>query len=167
MRWRVAPIHVVGWSIVLGANIVLLANVTMQLTSDASLAIDKGDWSISLTGSVADSANRKPFEGYREILASPIFFKSREPFVPQPPMPPAVVVAPPPPPVVDPGLVVGGVMIKNGLSKAYLFGKGGLAPMWAGEGEVFQGWKIKSVTRAGVKLEQAGRTIDLTLYPSD
>jgi hypothetical protein len=167
MRWRIAPVRAAGLLIVLCVNAGLLANVAMQLASDGSAVTDKIDWNVNLTGSVANPTNRRPVESYKEILAHPVFFKSREPFIPSPPAPPPAVVAPPPPPVVDPGLVVGGVMIKNGLSKAYLSGKSGLAPAWAGEGEVFHGWKIRSVTRTGVKLEQAGRTIDLTLYPSD
>lgn len=75
--------------------------------------------------------------------------------------PPAVAVA------ADPGLAVGGVMIKSGLSKAYLFSKAGSGGAWTGEGETFQGWKVKSVKSTGVKLEQAGRSIELNLYPPD
>jgi hypothetical protein len=58
-------------------------------------------------------------------------------------------------------------MIKSGLSKAYLFSKAGSGGAWAGEGETFQGWKVKSVSRTGVKLEQTGRWVDLSLYPPD
>ncbi len=69
------------------------------------------------------------------------------------------------PVVVDPGLAVGGVMIKGGLSKAYLFSKSGPDGTWVAEGETFQGWQLKSVDRAGVKLEQGGLSLDLQLYP--
>ena len=78
-----------------------------------------------------------------------------------------MVTVAPPPVAVDPGLVVGGVMIKRGLSKAYLFSKAGSCGAWAGEGETFQGWKVKSVKSTGVKLEQTGRSIELSLYPPD
>jgi hypothetical protein len=166
MRWRIAPLRAAGLLIVLGVNAGLLANVATQLASDGSAVVDKIDWNVNLTGSVGNATNRRPVESYGQILARPVLFKSREPFVPPPPAAPAVTVLPPPP-VVDPGLAVGGVMIRSGLSKAYLFSKAGPSGTWAGEGETFQGWKVKSVNRSGVKLEQTGRSIDLSLYPPD
>jgi len=166
MRWRVAPLRAAGLLIVLGVNAGLLASVATQLASDGSVVADKIDWNVNLTGSVANATNRRPVESYGQILARPVLFKSREPFVPPPPAPPAVTAAPPPV-AVDPGLVVGGVMIKSGLSKAYLFSKAGSGGACTGEGETFQGWKVKSVKSTGVKLEQTGRSIELSLYPSD
>ena len=110
----------------------------------------------------------KPIDAYREILARPIFFKSREPFVPAPPPPPPVVAAMPPPVVADPGLVLGGVLIKNGVKKAYVFSRANAgAGAWISEGQDFMGWSITSVSGAGAKLEQQGRSIDLRLYPSE
>ena len=167
MKWRIAPLRAAGLLVVLGINAGLLASVVTLATSDGLDTVDKIPWSVDLSGSVASAANRKPIEGYGQILARPAFFKSREPFAPAPPAPPPVVAAVPPPVVVDPGLAVGGVMIKNGLSKAYLFSKAGAGGGWAGEGETFQGWKVTSVDRSGVKLEQSGRSIDLLLYPRD
>lgn len=166
MRWRVAPLRAAGLLIVLGVNAGLLATVATQLASDGSAVADKIDWNVNLTGSVANATNRRPVESYGQILARPVLFKSREPFVPAPPAPPSVTVTPPPV-VADPGLAVGGVMIKNGLSKAYLFSKAGPGGAWAEEGETFQGWKVRSVKSTGVKLEQTGRSIELSLYPPD
>lgn len=165
MRWRIAPVRAAGLLIVLGVNAGLVACVATQLASDGWVAAGKIDWNVNLTGSVANATNRRGVESYGQILARPVLFKSREPFVPAPPAPPSVAVAPPPPVAVDPGLAVGGVMIKNGLSKAYLFSKAGPGGAWAGEGETFQGWKVKSVKSTGVKLEQTGRSIELSLYP--
>ena len=167
MRRRFALVRAAGLLIGLGINAGLLAGVVMLAMSDGVAAVDQIPWSANLAGSVANAANRKPIEGYGQILSRPVFFKSREPFVPAPPAPPPVVAAVPPPVVVDPGLAVGGVMIKNGLSKAYLFSKAGAGGGWAGEGETFQGWKVTSVDRGGVKLEQGGRSIALLLYPRD
>jgi len=166
MRWRIAPLRAAGLLIVLGVNIGLVACVATQLASDGSAVADKMDWNVNLTGSVANATNRRAVESYGQILARPVLFKSREPFVPTPPAPPAVMVASPPV-AADPGLAVGGVMIKSGLSRAYLFSKAGAGGTWAGEGESFQGWKVKSVSRTGVKLEQTGRSIELSLYPPD
>jgi hypothetical protein len=59
---------------------------------------------------------------------------------------------PTPPVAVDPGLVIGGVMLKNGLSKAFLFTKTGpSAGTWTGEGEEFQGWWVRSIDNSGAK----------------
>jgi hypothetical protein len=167
MRWNVAPLRAAGLLVVVGINGGLLATVATQLLSDGVAAVDKIDWNANLPRSVANAANRRPVEAYGQILVRPVFFKSREPFVPAPPAPPPVVAAVPPPVVVDPGLGVGGVVIKNGLSKAYLFSNAGPSGAWAGEGEMFQGWKVTSIDRTGVKLEQSGRSIDLQLYPRD
>jgi hypothetical protein len=56
-------------------------------------------------------------------------------------------------------------MIKNGLSKAFLFSKTGSGGTWAAEGETFQGWHVKSINGTGARLEQSGRSMDLQLYP--
>jgi hypothetical protein len=168
MRWPIAPLRAAGLLIALGINAGLLAGIATQVTSDHLAAVDQVAWNANLSGSVANPTNRKPIEGYGQILARPVFFKSREPFVPAPPAPPPPVpVTVPPPVIIDPGLVVGGVMIKNGLSKAYLFSNAGPSGSWASEGDTFQGWKVRSVDRTGVKLEQGGRSIDLRLYPSN
>ena len=167
MKWRMAPLRAGGLLVVLGINAGLLAIVATQLLSDDVAIVDKIAWNANLSRAVANATNRKPVEAYGQILARPVFFKSREPFVPAPPPPSPVVAAAPPPVVVDPGLGDGGVMIKNGLSKAYLFSKAGAGGAWAGQGEMFQGWKVTSIDKAGVKLEQRGRSIDLQLYPRD
>jgi hypothetical protein len=167
MKWRMAPLHAAGLLIVLGINAGLLVSIATQIASDHRAAADKAAWNANLSGSLANAINRKPIEGYGQILARPVFFKSREPFVPAPAPPPPVPVMTPPPMITDPGLVVGGVMIKKGLRKAYLFSRAGPGGEWAGEGEMFQGWKVRSVDRTGVKLEQGGRSIDLQLYPRD
>lgn len=44
--------------------------------------------------------------------------------------------------------VLRSIPIKNGLSKAYLSSKAGPGGAWAGEGETFQGWRVKSVRSA-------------------
>ena len=165
MRWRVAPARTAGLLIVLSANAALLANVATQLAYDGSTAAEKFDWNANLTGSLADVTRRRPVESYGQILARPVLFKSREPFFPPPPAPPALPMPQPPVVMVDPSLAVGGVMIKNDFSVAYLFSKAGPGGAWAGEGETFQGWKVKSVRSTGVKLEQGGRSIELSLYP--
>jgi hypothetical protein len=167
MKWRVTPLGVIGLFIVVAINAWLLTAIAIEIVSDSSGATDKVDWNLSLSASIGNVANRKPIETYRQILARPVFFKSREPFVLAPTPPPPVLIATPPPMVVDPGLVLGGVMIKNDVRKAYVFSRAGASGAWTSEGDEFQGWQIRSISRTGAKLEQKGRSIDLQLYPQE
>jgi hypothetical protein len=101
-------------------------------------------------------------------LAHPIFFKSREPFVApaKAAAPPAAVPASPPAPVfVDPGLILGGILMNEGLNKAYLSRKTEPDGAWVTQGESFVGWKLRSIEPGRTKLEKDGHVIDLWLYP--
>ena len=105
---------------------------------------------------------------YEQVLAHPLFFKTREPFVPAPPpLPP-----PPPPrpaapvaPVVDPGISVAGVLISGPIRKAYLMSKANQDGTWVREGDEYNGWKVQSVTAGIAKLQRDDRLIELPLYP--
>jgi hypothetical protein len=167
MKWCISPLGAAGLSIVLGLNIWLLAAIATEVVSDRAVNTDKVDWNLNLAASVGNVASRKPIEGYRQLLEHPVFFKSRAPFVPVPKPPPPVLIAAPPPPVVDPGLVLGGVMIKSDVKKAYVFSRAGTSGAWTSEGDEFMGWQIRSINRTGVKLEQKDRSIDLQLYPQE
>jgi hypothetical protein len=168
MKWRNSPLGAAGLLILLGVNVWLLAGIATEVVSDSSVATEKVDWHLGLSASVGNVAKRKPIETYPQILARPVFFKSREPFVPAPtPPPPAPLTATPPTIVVDPGLVLGGVMIKNNVRKAYVFSKAGASGAWTSEGEEFMGWQIRSIDRTGAKLEQKGRSLNLLLYPRE
>jgi len=168
MMRHISPFRAVVLLFALGVNASLLLAVAAELASSDLSVTEKAVWNPQLASTGDKVATAKPIDAYREILARPPPLKSREPFVPAPPPPPPAVVAMPPPVVVDPGLVLGGVLIKNGAKKAYLFSRanaGGGA--WISEGQDFMGWSIRSVSGAGAKLEQQGRSIDLRLYPSE
>jgi hypothetical protein len=160
MKWRISPM-------VVGLNAWLLTVIAIEIVFDGPSATDKVDWNLGLSAPAGNVANRKPIESYRQTLARPVFFKSREPFVPTPPSPPPVLIATPPPTVVDPGLVLGGVMIKKDVKKAYVFSRASANGAWTSEGDEFLGWQIRSISKAGAKLEQKGRSIDLQLYPQE
>ena len=166
MTWRVSPFRGLVLVFAAASNAWLLVTVAAEFAASDVSVIERAAWSPQLSGTREKVPAAKPIEAYREILTRPIFFKSREPFVPAPPPPPPVVVAMPSPVVVDPGLVLGGVLIKKGIRKAYMFSRanaGGGA--WINEGQEFMGWSIRSVSATGAKLEQQGRSIDLLLYP--
>jgi hypothetical protein len=166
VRWRVTPL--LGVLAVLGAiNLLLGAKlVTLALGEDPA-APPRAAWEASLPRSIAGLAGRPPVEAYAEITAHPVFTRSREPFVPSPPPPPRPVPVVPQPVVsADPGLLVGGVMIHAGTSKAYLQSKAGPGDgAWVTENETYQGWQVKMIDPSGVRIEQAGRMIELQLYP--
>lgn len=108
MKLRISPLAAAGLLIALGTNVWLLAALMIEVVSDSSASTDKVDWSHGLSVPVGNVANRKPIEAYKEILARPVFFKSREPFVPAPPLHPPALTATTPRVAVDPGLVLGG-----------------------------------------------------------
>ena len=100
-------------------------------------------------------------------LAKPVFLKTRAPYVPPPPAPPPApkpVVAPPQAPV-DPGLALGGVVIIEDARKAYIFNRADSRGAWLSEGATILGWQVESIDALTARLQQAGRTIELELYP--
>jgi hypothetical protein len=106
----------------------------------------------------------KPIGAYSVILAQPIFFKTRAPFVPPPPaQPPTPAVSTPV--ITDPGLVLGGIVMNREVRKIYIFGKGEAEGVWVNEGETFKGWTLKTVENKSAKLQQQNRTIELHLFP--
>jgi hypothetical protein len=166
MKFReIAPVKAAGL-LVLVIDVWLTLIVASELLSDqTSTLAEKVEWNANLATSAATIAKQKPVDSYREIVAHPVFFKSREPWVAPPPPPPIAVSPSPPPAPVDPGLELGGVMIRNDLRKAYVFSRGATNGGWIKEGDDFMGWKIVSITKGAAKLQQAGRSIDLLLYP--
>jgi hypothetical protein len=165
VKLRIAPLTMAGAAIVLSVNVMLLAAILADLESDGLATIDKVGWKNNLSPPVGGAISQKPIDTYVQILAKPVFFKSREPFVPAPP--PPVTKTASPPTVIDPNLVLGGVMIENNMKKAYLFSRASAGGAWLSEGEEFLGWHIRSIDGTSAKLEQKDRHIDLLLYPKD
>jgi hypothetical protein len=168
MMPRIAPLAVAGLLFLGGANLYFFTAVFDQTASDGPPASSDVKW-VPSNGKPADPVViAKPIEAYKVILAHPVFFKTREPFIPPAPSPPA----PPPkatqaPAAVDPGLILGGVMTNPRLRKAYLLTKANSAGSWVNEGEIFLGWKLQSVDVGSAKLQQQDRTIELQLYPQN
>lgn len=167
MRASIKPQAAIGPAIALAINISFLAAILASVGSGEVAPANKTEWNSGLSGSIGSVFSRKPIDAYKQVLARPAFFKSREPFVPAPPPAPAARTAVPPSGVVDPNLVLGGVMIQNDMRKVYLFSRANTAGAWISEGEEFLGWQIRSIDGTSAKLEQKGRHIDLQLYPKD
>jgi len=164
MRLRISPLAMMA--------LVALAAVDLWLAAVAVDTIASGDeappgtfqWTPKLPAAAEGAPKAKPSEAYGEILAHPVFLKTRVPWVapPPPPPPPAAQIAAPPP--VDPGLALGGVTIARGVRKAYLLSRTDPKGTWVNEGDSFMGWTVEAVGSTSTKLQQQGRTIELELY---
>lgn len=168
MNLRIAPLAAAGLVALLGANLWLIAVIFTGASREETLAVAPPAWDAKLSAAGHDTA-LKPIGAYRQMLAQPVFFKSREPYVPPRPAPaapaPVAIVKPSPPPVVDPGLMVAGIIISGGVRKAYVHGKSDPHGNWVAEGETLTGWKVQAIDAGGVKLQQQDHTIELQLYP--
>ena len=164
MRLRVAPLTAVGLLALGGINAWLL----IILMQDGGLREQDPVTNQVPSLHLAEAASGpiiRPAGTYRETLAHPVFFKSREPFVPPPPAPPPAAAKPVASPVpADPGIALGGVAIDSVVRKAYLFNKANPLGTWVSQGETFMGWTVQSIDATSIKLRQADRTLELQLY---
>jgi hypothetical protein len=166
---RITPLALAGLAGLAGLNVWLVAMVLQEHVPEPEVHSSTAAASRPPGPPTFDSKppESKPIAAYPQTLARPVFFKSREPYVPPPPAPPPLpqpVAAPPPAPV-DPGLVLGGVVIMDGAQKAYIFNKADTRGAWLAEGETILGWKVESIDAITARLQQVDRSIELQLYP--
>ena len=162
---RIAPLPAAGLLALTCLNAWLLMLVVEESVGPDDVAVGKFDWTPTFTVSAKGIPETKPITAYQQILAHPVFFKSREPFVapaPRPPPAPAPIAVPV---VADPGVLLGGVLIIGETKKAYLLRKTTPSGTWVSQGEDVQGWKLQSVEPGSVKLQSGDRAIELQLYP--
>jgi hypothetical protein len=167
MKLHIAPLAAAGLLALASLNAWSLSSLVGEMLDGNGQGAEKLEWRPQLSAS-ADAGNlQHPNKDYPLILAHPIFYKSREPFVPPPPAPapPPKAAQPAPSPPVDPGLVLGGVMTVGHLRKAYLLTKSNSEGSWVSEGDNFMGWVVASVDGSSAKVRQQDRTIELQLYP--
>ncbi len=169
MRPRIAPLAAAALLGLGGIDAVLLGVIVEGFIRDDRAPSAKVEWRPRLSGAGDGAPDIKPINAYQQTIARPIFFKTREPFVPPPPVPappppapPKVVVAPPL--VVDPGFVLGGVIIAREVRKAYLLTRTDPRGAWVTEGDDIGGWKVESIDGGGAKLQKDNRTIEVLLY---
>jgi hypothetical protein len=160
----VAPMTAIVLLILGGSSILLLKLTIAEILQDDGVSTPKIEWTPTLSTSAERLTSVIPLNAYQQTTAHPLFFKTRQPFVPPPPPPPPPPMASPPPTVVDPGLALGGVMINREARKAYLFRKLDRSGSWLSEGEEIMGWKVQSIDRSGATLQKDGRKIELPLY---
>lgn len=167
MSLRIAPLALMSLLALAGLNAWLVAVVTVDHGPKEDINPARAERSPRPLLAEAPPYNPRPISAYGQTLAKPVFFKNRLPYVPPPPAPqppPKPAVAPSPAPV-DPGLVLGGIMITNGVRKAYVFKKGDSRGTWLSEGDAIMGWTLEALDTMSARLRQAGRSIELQLYP--
>lgn len=165
MTLRLAPLTAAMLFTLAAINVWLLS---LMLQGSPELIVSNNrQWTPNLARTAAAAPPARPTAAHGEILARPVFFKSRQPFVAPPPAPVPKPVSPPSPPVpADPGLVLGGIMIDGPAKRAYLVDKASSQGTWISEGDTIGGWKLDTIDAAGVTLQQGGRTVKLQLYPT-
>jgi hypothetical protein len=165
----IAPLTAMGLLALAGIGVLLLGLTTMEFLQDGDVPRIKAEWAPRLSTATEQPVRAAPLSAYQQTIARPVFFKTRQPFVPPPPPSPppmpAVVPPPPPPPAADPEFSVGGIMINGEVKKAYLLRKGERTGSWLTEGEEVMGWKVQTIESGGAKLQKNGRVIELLLYP--
>jgi hypothetical protein len=170
MNLRIAPLAALGLAGLAGVNLWLLTIILAGAAGEEPVSQASPAWNAKWSGPGTAEVAAKPISAYGQILAQPVFFKTRAPYVVPPPrlVQPAVpmVGKPPPPPVVDPGFTVAGIIIGQGMRKAYIHTKSGQQGSWVSEGESLTGWTLQAIGPGGIKLQQQGRTIELELYPT-
>jgi hypothetical protein len=167
MTLRVPPLIAATLIALATLNAWLIAVLRQEQSPEAEALATKAAWKPKSPSSVAGVPGPKPLTVYGAILAQPLFFKSRQPFVLPPPAPPPAAQPPPapPPPPADPGLVLGGVIITPDVRRAYVVSKANALGVWASEGETVMGWTVKSIEPGSAQLLQANRTLRLDMYP--
>lgn len=165
MRSRLSPLAIASLMVLAAVDSWLGLVVVGQLAGDSTTDIIATGTPPHWTLSVNEIAPPKPIDAYEQIVQRPVFFKTREPYVPPPSPPPAPLpVAAPPPPPVDPGLTLAGVTIAAGIRKAYFVSKLDTRGAWVSEGESIMGWTLESVRSTGTRLRQSDRVIEFELY---
>lgn len=162
-RSRAPPLVLFGLALLAVADVGLLQMAIHQAMSEDQVATEEPGWSPRLPKLEDARTLTTATASYQEILASPVFSRSRAPFVPS--APPVPKSSPPPAVFIDPGLVLGGVMVNGAVKKAYLFRKTDKSGAWVGEGDDFVGWRIQSITADAAKLQKETHVIEVRLYP--
>jgi hypothetical protein len=165
----IAPLSAIGLLILSGISVVVLTLAAVEILHDDDVPAAKVEWMPRLSTSAERLTSTTSLSAYQQTMAHPVFFKTRQPFVPPPPPPPPAPPqvarpAPPPAPPADPGLALGGVVINGDVKKAYLFRKADHTGSWLTEGEEIMGWKVLFIDGGGAKLHKDGRNIELPLY---
>jgi type II secretory pathway component PulC len=138
-----------GWFI----GVIAFADWRLEAAADSPTGV-------AVTGAVVKGGRTvPPLESFNQVLAQPVFFKSRQPFVAIQAKP-AAVIAPAP----DPGFIVGGVIIRGGVRKAFIYTRDKSVGAWTEVGQKVMGWEVRSVDENDVTVEQQGRSLKVRLY---
>lgn len=162
MMRRQSPLAMLTMLALVGVNVWLLRAVIGGSPEGETAAVRQ--WSPNLPQATA-AAPVERSESAGDVLARPVFFKSRQPYVAPPPAAPKVATPLTAPVVVDPGFTLTGIAIDGAAKRAYLVNKADARGAWVSEGDAISGWSVDVVDATSVVLRQGGRSIHLQLYP--
>ena len=163
--WRHPPLAVAGLVAVGVIDMLLLADL-IAWWATGSATTRAAEWKPNISAHEEGAPAIRLVSDYTQILAHPLFFKTREPFVPPPPPSPRPPKAPTlATPVIDPGLSVVGIVINGTMRQACLLSNSDHDGTWVREGDEYAGWRLQAVTAAAAKLQRDAKSIELRLYP--
>ena len=165
MAGRLTPLAAAGLVSLGVIDALMLAALIWSQTGEPA-AVAPLEWKPNVSASDDAPWATKSMAAYALVLAHPIFFKTRDPFVPAPPPRPPPQPVAPPPPAEDPGISVAGVLISGPIRKVYLMSRSDTLGTWVREGEKYDGWTVRSVTAGDAKLQRDERSLELSLYPN-
>ena len=162
-RSRTPPLLFFGLALLAAANAWFLIMAAQKTMFEEQVAAEEPGWTPRLPKPEDSQTQTTASVSYQEILAHPIFSRSRAPYAP--PAPPAPKAALPPVAFTDPGFVLGGVVVNGTIKKAYLLQKADKSGVWVGEGDNFIGWRVQAITTDAAKLQKETHVIEVLLYP--
>jgi hypothetical protein len=131
-----------------GVNFALLVIIAQGLLFNTPVMVDRTEWKMDLLTSWERTESKRTINSYKEILARPVFYKDRQPFIPPPVATPApavaswVVIS-------DPEFIFGGVIITDQTKKVYIFTKANNSGVWTKEGDEDAEIESEQLTRVG------------------
>lgn len=158
---RLSHIQKAYLAAIVAINAFLLVTIFAQFSRRPEAVGRRPDIPLPAANLVARQESISSLDAYSIILARPLFSKDRAPFVaPQVTRKNGLV----PQPVVDPGFKIGGIIIRDGSRKAFIYTRTHGSGSWAAVGEKVMGWELQSVSDNEVMLKQQSTVLRISLY---
>ncbi|MBR0697768.1 hypothetical protein [Bradyrhizobium lablabi] len=115
---------------------------------------------LGVRGSAARTAQAAAMPGFDNIVQRPLFSRSRQATSV---VVPVVAPAPPPPAPVDPGFILKGIFMNEGVAKAFLLTAQNPTGTWVqADGEI-DGWRLVGIQSDQVVLDRANQRLAVPL----
>jgi len=120
---------------------------------------------LSLRAAPLPKATTKPLASYAQILARPVFRRTRKPWSPQRSAP-AKTSAEPVGKQLDVDISIDGLTMFGRIKRVLVTSKSAPDGVWLSQGAVVEGWTISSIDASGATLKSASGSLRLSLYPT-